>query len=129
VTPRLPLEDSTIVLDQQDYSLFVVPEANLIPATMTPTPPLPLEDSPIVLDHKDESGFVVPVAILFDSKHSMPTVIFSRPTDVLHLTWGDSCQSNTKQANCNANCDCQGSDDTVCSQNSTLPLSLPENFV
>ena len=61
-----------------------------------------------MLEHKDKSGFVVPVAILFDSKHSMPTVIFSRPTDVLHLSWGDSCQSNT-EGNCNGQCDCRWS--------------------
>ena len=36
VTPRLPLEDSTIVSDQQDDTSFVVPEANLISETGTP---------------------------------------------------------------------------------------------
>ena len=45
--------------------------------------------------------------ILFNSKHSEPTVILSRPTDVLHITWSDRCQWNTY--NCYAQCDCRWS--------------------
>ena len=98
VTPRLAL----VVSDQQHDTSSVVSDANIIPETVAPPLPLPLADQ------QDDSRFVVQEANLFDSKHAEPAVILSRPTDVLHLSWGDSCHSNT-EGNCNGQCDCRWS--------------------
>jgi len=57
---------------------------------------------------KESTPFIIPEANLADTKHAEPTVIRSNPTFVTHITYGDSCPTET-EGNCNGSCDCRWS--------------------
>ncbi len=95
VTPRLALEDPTVVLDQQHDTSSLVSDANIIPETVAPPLPLPLADQ------QDDSRFVVQEANLFDSKHAEPAVIVDEHAKLkTHLKTKQSSQPRAASPTC-----------------------------